>query len=79
MDDLREVIARALDCADDGPFTGNVFDHFADAALAAIKQAGFVVVPAIPDAPMINAGAEEMQHHPAPTPIYLAMIEASNA
>lgn len=75
MDDLREVIARAI-----GPCLDRAHneDQLADAALAAIKQAGFVVAPAEPTEAMLDAGAEEMQHHPAPTPVYLAMIEASN-
>lgn len=57
MDDLREVIVRAVELRiDDEPMIDSSSSHkrriragwCADAALAAIKQAGFVVVPAEP-------------------------------
>lgn len=97
MDDLREVIARAIDPeawdeeiikdadypiarkrvaeSQERAFRG------ADAALAAIKQAGFVVVPApwnVTEA-MIDAGIQAMESEDAPAMVYSAMIEASNA
>lgn len=70
MDDLREVIARAMfeaspaypDKADayDMPHVRNVYDGAADAALAAIKAAGFVVVPAEPTEAMKLAGCDTL-------------------
>lgn len=89
MDDLREVIARAI-----GPCLDRAHneDQLADAALAAIKQAGFVVVPAEPTKRQIIAGArvtwwgsdgetewEESVPTGVESQIYRAMIEASNA
>ena len=93
MDDLREVIAGAIAESDRNKESGvrmadlwgnesyrrTVTKH-ADAALAAIKQAGFVVVPAEPTEAMISAGlpiADLDSGHPED--IYRAMIEASNA
>ena len=80
MDDLREVIARAI-----GPCLDRAHneDQLADAALAAIKVAGFVVVPAEPTAEMLVAGAKDFKGDLVTTrgasAIYRAMIEASNA
>ncbi len=86
MDDLREVIARGISEAKGGeayPFLAK-----ADAALAAIKQAGFVVVPAEPTEAMVEAYYELCDlggDLTAPDEgckvrrAYRAMIEASNA
>lgn len=120
MDDLREVIARAVQEAVEAMPYGNGFNTeedvgegewrerpttlreffddtwqsshgdelFAnassaatDAALAAIKQAGFVVVPAEPTARMCMAGANERDNGDGGLHRrkYRAMIEASNA
>jgi len=92
MDDLREVIALAL-LNDDRKAGGwpevksretipnsEGYPRNADAALAAIKQAGFVVVPAEPTEAMISAGlpiADLDSGHPED--IYRAMLEVSNA
>jgi len=97
MDDLREVIARAIAKADrveicsDASYRHSAYGGKADAALAAIKQAGFVVVPAEPTEAMVDAGArvtwwgsdgETEWEESVPTgvegQIYRAMIEASN-
>ena len=57
----------------------------ADAALAAIKKAGFVVVPAEPTEAMVNAvcagswGSMEDDLRRAKAANYRAMIEAANA
>ena len=79
MDDLREVIATWIgDQIED--FDRARDKRCADAALAAIKQAGLVVVPAEPTEAMISAGlpiADLDSGHPED--IYRAMIEASNA
>tara|TARA_R100001132_G_C3272385_1_gene94382 strand:- start:224 stop:682 length:459 start_codon:yes stop_codon:yes gene_type:complete len=89
MDDLREVIARGIASIDPAnPYKGALDKttlRDADAALAAIKQAGFVVVPAHAspkmaeaglfaneNALLMSAGAGDMMN------AYRAMIEASN-
>ena len=84
MDDLREVIARAIATANKtavDPFAAE-----ADAALAAIKQAGFAVVPAEPSEAMLFAGETGLSEAGVDDPntgdalmCYRAMIEASNA
>tara|TARA_R100000093_G_scaffold41509_2_gene21668 strand:+ start:2306 stop:2593 length:288 start_codon:yes stop_codon:yes gene_type:complete len=93
MYDLREVIARGfMEAMNQSPLTdeewagitANQEDRYttlgwADAALAAIKQAGFVVVPAEPTPDQIEAGYTAMRHGSSPTTMYRAMIEASNA
>jgi hypothetical protein len=86
MDDLREVIARAV--WDSGPpMDGDEGTKIADAALAAIKAAGFVVMPAEPTPGMLEAGRYAICGEPdthadtteASEDCYRAMIEASNA
>lgn len=85
MDDLREVIARVI-----GPCLERAHneDQLADAALAAIKAAGFVVVPREATNEMLEAAGtmdgydSEDRHHLADEDHkrwYRAMIEASNA
>lgn len=90
MDDLREVIARAICEADCGCVTENELarcEGLTDAALAAIKQAGFVVVPAEPTEAMVEAYYElcdlggdlkEPEEGCKVQRAYRAMIEASN-
>lgn len=93
MDDLREVIARAVGetydgCADpvDTPNNWARATSAADAALAAIKQAGGVVVPAEPTREQLDAAEDEEYRMAIETVrtderfkrIYRAMIEASN-
>lgn len=57
--------------------------QIAEDALAAIKQAGFVVVPAEPTEAMVEAGVKDFGGDLVTTrgasDIYRAMIEASNA
>ena len=81
MDDLRGVIATWIgDQIDD--FDRARDKRCADAALAAIKQAGFVVVHAEPTEAMIRAGDAADPTNPLrdeTDAIYRAMIEASNA
>ena len=96
MDDLREVIARAVlhkreldaariearkdDCARSGCQWYDTLEE-ADAALAAIKAAGCVVVPAEPTEAMVEAfgNATGFDFHNSIADGYRAMIEASNA
>ena len=68
-----------------GEYRGEFDGHFdptaiADAALAAIKQAGFVVVPVEPTARMCVAGADERDNGDGELHRrkYRAMVEASN-
>lgn len=67
------------------PYEKGRFLAKADAALAAIKQAGFVVVPAEPTEAMTTAGFETLLCNSKPSwadaaaDAYRAMIEASNA
>ncbi len=98
MDDLREVIALAL-LNDDRKAGGwpevksretipnsEGYPRNADAALAAIKQAGFVVRPAEPTGTMKRAGRYAIGAEPdspadsegAAENCYRAMIEAAN-
>tara|TARA_Y100000296_G_scaffold61326_1_gene71113 strand:- start:244 stop:600 length:357 start_codon:yes stop_codon:yes gene_type:complete len=94
MDDLREVIALAL-LNDDRKAGGwpevksretipnsEGYPRNADAALAAIKQAGFVVVRAVPTEAMVEAGDAAFYDDDGSESLartYRAMIEASNA
>jgi hypothetical protein len=88
MDDLREVIARGfhehLSRRDVMQYLDNEedCDGLADAALAAIKEAGFVVVPAEPTEAMVEAGAKDFGGDLVTTrgasDIYRAMIEAAS-
>lgn len=80
MDDLREVIARALSEAG-GACNWPHAEICTDAALAAIKQAGFVVVPAEPTEAMLEAGDAAFYDDGGSESLsrtYRAMIEASN-
>lgn len=94
MDDLREVIALAL-LNDDRKAGGwpevksretipnsEGYPRNADAALAAIKEAGFVVVPAEPTEAMVDAAAKDFRGDlvtaRGASGIYRAMIEAAN-
>lgn len=96
MDDLREVIARAFWGATSDQYnTFGTLDEdekdelfrAADAALAAIKAAGCVVVPAEPTERMVRQGADAIDGADAgmlpqetqAEDCYRAMIEASNA
>ena len=75
----RGVRGQMITPQDD--FSWWVMQEAADAALAAIKQAGFVVVPAEPTARMCMAGANERDNGDGGLHRrkYRAMIEASNA
>lgn len=86
MDDLREVMLRAVDDALERYGYGS--QEITDVALAAIKQAGFVVVPREATNEMLEAAGtmegydSEDRHHLADEDHkrwYRAMIEASNA
>lgn len=62
MTDLREVIARAVGCipvVDDMPLGPVACNELADAALAAIQSAGYVVVPVEPSEAMVRAGIQQ--------------------
>lgn len=88
MTDLREVIARAaarIPVVEDMPLGPVACNEIADAALAAIKAAGYVVLPAEPTEVMEEAGVEARHGNPvrqglhgaAVAEIYRAMIEAA--
>ena len=69
-DELREAVARAIyeekglhrSTGREWPKAtpGDRYDHlrFADAALAAIREAGFALVPVVPTEVMLKAGAD---------------------
>lgn len=97
MDDLREVIAEAIHGREEYWEATNaeeqgMYREQADAALAAIKQAGFVVVPAEPTPGMLEAAcAPKIElsvngycnsgnlYPDSAAVAYRAMIEAANA
>ena len=88
MDDLREVIAASV--GQSARFNKRhrctrpempaaMCAQIAEDALAAIKQAGWVVVPAEPTEAMDNAGSLPYSLDEGHNAVYRAMIEASNA
>ena len=69
-DDLREAVARAISGA---PFLRNK----ADAALAAIRDAGLAIMPAVPTEPMLQAGQQERDDNAHVSEIWGAMVKAA--
>lgn len=88
MTELREIIARAIEDAFDGP-DGSMhltIEMLVAAALAAIKEAGLVVVPREPTEAILNAGFEDYPTiwtaaitEPDRVGVYTAIIEAAEA
>lgn len=81
MNGLREVVARAIANADLGRNWEASTLSFADAALSAIRAAGFAVVPVEPTEAMLKAGGNAYYGEgPGDTQaecIYAAMLTAA--
>jgi len=59
--DVAKVIAKAIKRADTRYFFEN-YSRQADAVLEALEQKGFLVVPADPSEPMVDAGIEALSY-----------------
>lgn len=59
MDDLKTKIAEAIEALPDGPYA---HEWAAQAALQAIHDAGFAVVPREPSYEMVRAASESAAH-----------------
>jgi hypothetical protein len=73
-DELREALARAISGA---PFSTHRSRNKADAALAAIRDAGLAIVPAVPTDAMLQAGQQERDDNAHVSEVWGAMVKAA--